>query len=81
MTDAADQADRLFAIVSGPDREIENLCPGPTPDGRCPKADAGRVPCAGARVVPLRGTHANGLPFSVPADASAPRCPLDWVAQ
>ena len=74
-----DPADRLFAIVSNQDGKLVNLCPGPSPDGECASAANGLVPCAGARVMPLRGTVADGLPFSVGADATAPRCPLEWV--
>lgn len=79
MTNRDDPADRLFAIVSGQDGKLVNLCPGPFQDGDCSRAETGPVPCAGARVVPLRGTVADGLPFSVAVDASAPRCPLEWV--
>jgi hypothetical protein len=79
MTYTADPADRLFAIVSRQDGKLVNLCPGPSPDGLCSRAETGQVPCAGARVMPLRGTIAAGLPFSVAADATGPRCPLDWV--
>jgi hypothetical protein len=79
MTTIGDSVARLFAIVSRQDGKLVDLCPGPSPDGRCPRAEAGQVPCAGERVVPLRGTTADGLPFSVAADASGPRCPLDWV--
>ena len=81
MTRMTDPADRLFAIVSRPDGKLVNLCPGPSVDGRCSKDGTGLVPCAGARVVPLRGTMADGLPFSVGADATGPRCPLDWVGR
>lgn len=71
--------DRMFAIVSRPKGHLENLCPGPSVAGTCPRAEGGPLPCAGARVVPLTGTDANGLPFSVPSDQQGPRCPLAWV--
>jgi hypothetical protein len=81
MGSTGDSADRLFAIVSRPDGKLMNLCPGPAPDGRCASAERGEVPCAGARVVPLRGTAADGLPFSVAVAQQGPRCPLEWVDQ
>jgi hypothetical protein len=81
MTTTAGPGDRLFAIVSRLNGKLVNLCPGPSPDGRCSRAETGQVPCADARVVPLRGTTAVGLPFSVAADATGPRCPLAWVDQ
>jgi hypothetical protein len=71
--------DRLFAIVSRADGRLQSLCGGPSEDGTCPNADKGMLPCAGTRVVPMAGTDADGLPFSVPAGEHAPRCPLAWV--
>jgi hypothetical protein len=81
MGTTGDSADRLFAIVSRQDGKLTNLCPGPSPDGWCSRTEAGQLPCAGARVLPLRGTVADGLPFSVPGDQQGTRCPLDWVDQ
>lgn len=81
MGTIGDSADRLFAIVGREDGKLVNLCAGPSPDGRCPRTDAGQLPCAGARVMPLRGTIADGLPFSVAAGQQGPRCALDWVDQ
>jgi hypothetical protein len=81
MGTTGDSAERLFAIVGRRHRKLTNLCQGPSPDGQCPRAYAGELPCAGARVVPMRGTSADGLPFSVPADQHGPRCPLAWVDQ
>jgi len=79
MENIGDSADRLFAIVSRPNGKLMNLCQGPSLIGRCSRAETGEVPCAGARVVPMRGTAANGLPFSVAVDQRGPRSPLDWV--
>jgi hypothetical protein len=79
MNLATDPPDRLFAIVGRREGHFENLCPGPSAAGTCPQATGGPLPCAGARVVPLTGTGANGLPFSVPSDQRGPRCPLAWV--
>jgi hypothetical protein len=75
----ADATDRLFGIVGQRDPRLRELCPGPTVDDHCPQAVAGVLPCAGKRVVPLRGTPANGLIFSVLCDEHGPRCPLAWV--
>jgi hypothetical protein len=79
MHRTADSPDRMIAIVGRPEGHLENLCPGPSAAGTCPQAAGGPLPCAGARVVPLTGTDANGLPFSVPSDQHGPRCPLAWV--
>jgi hypothetical protein len=81
MGSRADSAERLFAIVSRRDCTLMNLCPGPSPDGRCSKAERGEVPCAGARVIPMWGTGADGLPFSIAAGQRAPVCPLKWLDQ
>ena len=81
MDTMADSADRLFEIIGVQDGKLRNLCPGPSPGGLCSRTEMGPVPCAGARVVPLRGTSADGLPFSVAADQQGPRCPLEWVNQ
>jgi hypothetical protein len=81
MGTTGDSAERLFAIVGRQHGKLVNLCPGPSPHGRCSRTGAGQLPCAGARVMPLRGTVADGLPFSVAADQPGPRCPLDWVDQ
>jgi hypothetical protein len=79
MRPAPDSPDRMFAIVSRPVGHLENLCPGPSAAGTCPQAVGGPLPCTGARVVPLTGTAAKGLPFSVPSDQHGPLCPLAWV--
>ncbi len=55
MGTAGDFVDRLFAIVGRPDGKLVNLCPGPSPDSRCSRTEADHLPCAGARVMPLRG--------------------------
>jgi hypothetical protein len=81
MGSRADSAERLFAIVSRRDGTLLNLCPGPSPDGGCSKAERGDVPCAGARVISMRGTAADGLPFSIAAGQQGPMCPLKWLDQ
>jgi hypothetical protein len=53
----------------------EERCEGPTPDGCCPRATGeDRVACAGARILPLCGTSADGE-WVLVGGASA-RCPL-----
>jgi hypothetical protein len=79
MYPADDSPDRMFAIVSRRGGHLENICPGPSAAGTCPRDGSGPLPCAGARVVPLTGTDANGLPFSVPSGRLGPRCPLAWL--
>jgi hypothetical protein len=52
------------------------LCHGPVWDGLCPLAARdGRVPCAGGRVLALRGTWADGAWLEV-GDNAGPECPL-----
>jgi hypothetical protein len=54
-------------------------CQGPMSDGLCPaSANDGVVPCAGGRILPLRGTSADGA-WLVVADDAGPRCPLSWL--
>ena len=72
--------DRLFSLVDPITRHQIALCTGPDQDGMCPSAHEGQPPCAGLRVVPLRGTPANGLPFTV-SGGTPGRCPLAWVAE
>jgi hypothetical protein len=51
-------------------------CHGPTWDGLCPRVEAdGLVPCAGGRVLPLRGTWADGA-WLVVGERAGPECPL-----
>ncbi len=51
-------------------------CHGPVWEGLCPGPQAdGRVPCAGGRILALRGTWADGAWLSVGSDAG-PECPL-----
>ena len=83
MTDREAPTERLFAIVRAEDGRMVNLCPGPALDGTCPRATTatGLVPCAGTRVVPLHGSSADGLPFTVAADAHGTVCPMHWIDQ
>jgi len=71
------KADRLFAIVDPITHGLAGLCTGPDDAGSCPTTAAPH-PCNGLRVVPLRGTPGNGMPFTiVPGSGNA--CPLAWV--
>src|ERR1039457_1053562 len=72
-------ADRLFLLLDPHTRRVGDLCTGPTASGDCPAHLAGQpLTCAGFRVVPLRRTPANGLPFLVD-ECEGPRCPLAWL--
>jgi hypothetical protein len=71
--------DRLFAMTEAGTRHALGFCHGPDTAGRCPSFVPGQpLPCAGRRVVPMRGTVADGLPFRVTAWADG-RCPLAWL--
>lgn len=51
-------------------------CHGPVWGDLCPRAAPdGATPCAGGRILALRGTWANGAWLSV-ADNAGPECPL-----
>ena len=71
---------RMFGIVGRHTGHLDALCDGPTPDGRCPQTGGGTLPCAGERVIPLSGTVADGLPFSISPAEAGPECPLSWVS-
>ena len=72
-------ADRLFLLLDPHTRRVVDLCTGPTAAGDCPAYVAGQpLTCAGYRVVPVRQTSANGLPFLVD-EPDGPRCPLAWI--
>ncbi len=71
--------DRLFAMTEGAKRHALDFCHGPDAEGRCPSLVPGQpLPCAGRRVVPMRGTLADGLPFRVSGGEDG-RCPLAWL--
>jgi len=73
------QADRLFLLLDPHTRRVADICTGPTATGDCPAYLAGQpLTCAGFRVVPIRQTSANGLPFLVD-ESEGPRCPLAWL--
>lgn len=79
MTETAAEADRLSALVDRWSRRAVGFCSGPGPAGECPSLVAGQpLPCEGKRVVPMRQTLANGLPFLVDPRESD-RCPMAWV--
>lgn len=73
------EPDRLFALVDRHSRKAVAFCSGPGPSGECPNFVPGQpLPCEGHRVIPMRRTRADGLPFLVePAEGN--RCPLAWV--
>jgi hypothetical protein len=72
-------ADRLFLLLDPRTRRVVDICTGPTATGDCRAYVAGQpLTCAGFRVVPLRRTSANGLPFLVD-ECDGPRCPLAWL--
>jgi hypothetical protein len=51
-------------------------CAGPVFDSLCPRAAAdGHVPCAGGRILLLRGTWADGAWLQVD-DRAGPECPM-----
>jgi len=67
---------RVSVAIAFPDGRMPQRCGGPGPESRCPLADEGDVvACAGATIVALRGTVADGLPQAVGSSAG-PRCPL-----
>jgi hypothetical protein len=72
-------ADRLFLMLDPRTRRVVDLCTGPAESGDCPSYVSGQsLPCEGFRVVPVRQTSANGLPFLVGL-CEGTRCPLAWV--
>ncbi|HYA00134.1 MAG TPA: hypothetical protein VEK76_07255 [Candidatus Binatia bacterium] len=73
------EGDRLFVLVDARSRHAVGICNGPGPSGECPSYVPGQpLPCEGRRVVPMRRTSVNGLPFLVdPSEGN--RCPLAWV--
>ena len=73
------QVDRLFILLDPETRRVIDLCSGPAAEGACPRYVAGQpLPCEGYKVIPLRSTSANGLPFRVGPSAGT-RCPLAWL--
>jgi hypothetical protein len=77
---AADPQERLFLLIDPKSREVMGTCAGPAADGACPNAYAGHIPCERTKVLPMRGTVADGIPFSVVGDDWA-GCPLAWVSE
>jgi hypothetical protein len=68
--------DRLFAMTEWETRHALAFCSGPSAHGGCPSFVPGQpLPCAGRRVIPMRGTIADGLPFRVTGTGDG-RCPL-----
>ncbi len=70
--------DRIVRVAIHFDDERTDIqCAGPAPDGRCPpRGQEPGVSCAGAVIVPLRGTVVDGEPLHVRRDGAAARCPL-----
>lgn len=79
MKHMANSTAQLFGIVGQRTPRLVDLCPGPAADTHCPQAVSDVLPCAGRRVIPLRGTPADGLIFSVRSDQRGPGCPLAWI--
>ena len=72
------EEERLFQIVDPETRKLVASCDGPDSRGDCPYRLGSLIPCAGLRVIPLSGTIANGLPFSVQR-REWDGCPLEWL--
>lgn len=71
---------RVRVAIAFDGGRAEGRCHGPTPDGDCPHVDAGgRVACAGAEILPLHGTDADGRRLLVDRDCA--RCPLAAFTQ
>jgi hypothetical protein len=71
--------DRLFAVTEAETRHALGFCSGPDATGRCPSFVPGQpLPCLGRRVIPMRGTVADGLPFRVTRGVNG-LCPLAWL--
>jgi hypothetical protein len=67
---------RVRATIELPNGRGSLRCHGPVWDGLCPHAATnGRIPCAGGRILALRGTWADGAWLDAPEDAG-PSCPL-----
>ena len=80
-TGMSTQTDRLFLLLDPQTRRVIDLCTGPSLSGDCPSFVGGQpLPCQGYRVVPLRRTTANGLPFLV-GHADGTRCPMAWLLE
>ena len=79
MTAMPAEPDQLFALVDPRSHRVVAFCTGPGLSGECPNFVPGQpLPCGGRRVIPMRRTCADGLPFLVdPAEGN--RCPLAWV--
>jgi len=72
--------EKTFMIVERWSEQPLGICSGPTNTGQCPHAKNGHVPCAGYKVIPLSGTAAHGLPFTV-TGTSGNECPVAWLCE
>jgi hypothetical protein len=64
------------ATIELPDGRGTQRCHGPVWDGLCPHAARdGSTPCAGGRILAMRGTWADGAWISAPQHPHG-RCPL-----
>jgi hypothetical protein len=70
--------DKAFMIVSRRDQQPLGVCSGPTNAGHCPYAKHGRLPCGGHKVIPLAGTVAHGMPFTINGTYGN-ECPVAWL--
>jgi hypothetical protein len=67
---------RVVATIAMRDGRGTERCHGPAWDGHCPRPRSdGTIPCAGGRILPLRGTAADGVWLAAPGGAGT-RCPL-----
>ena len=71
---------RVHVVVSFDDGRTPHRCFGPDPDGGCPHpTEDGGPACAGGRILPLRGTAADGEELEV--SCTALRCPLAYIVR
>jgi hypothetical protein len=73
---------RVCIAITFPDARPPQRCAGPNADSTCPRADGGGdvAACAGATIVALRGTAADGRSCRVDRAADA-RCPFACVVR
>jgi hypothetical protein len=72
--------ERTFMIVDRWSEQPLGICSGPTHSGQCPHAKDGQIPCAGRKVIPLSGTAAHGLPFTIMTGPTS-ECPVAWLCE
>lgn len=66
-------------ILDAATLEVLGRCPGPTPAGKCPRADRhGVVACAGCRIAP---GDADPEYWLVEVPPRSRHCPLAWTLE